>query len=175
MSEQRPERPSKKNGRPPAGNGGGPGGGGLRFGRGLFGWVLFIALAVMLFVLLNQKQAQFAKISLSDFDAQLQQDHVREVTIEGDKVMGEFRDAQPIGEKGDKVVKFQTEFPTGTLSWEAVRIERVVEVAYNHFDGRRFRHPVQFVRWRMERQPESCTFAQMETAPPIELQQVFQS
>jgi ATP-dependent DNA ligase len=59
------------------------------------------------------------------------------------------------------------------LSWESVRIERVVEVSYNHFDGRRFRHPVQFKRWRLDKSPRDCTFAQMEAAPPIELQLVF--
>ncbi len=59
------------------------------------------------------------------------------------------------------------------LSWESVRIERVVEVKYNHFDGRRFRHPVQFHRWRFDKRPEDCTFAQMEKAPPIELHTVF--
>jgi len=59
------------------------------------------------------------------------------------------------------------------LSWESVRIERVVEVKYNHFDGRRFRHPVQFHRWRFDKRPENCTFEQMEKAPPVELHTVF--
>jgi cell division protease FtsH len=114
MSEQRPERQPRKNGRPPAGNGG------LRFGRGLFGWVLFIALAVMLFMLLNKNQTQYARIALSDFMTQLREDHVRELTIEGDKILGEFRDMQPVGEKGERVGKFQTELPTGSLNWDAV-------------------------------------------------------
>ena len=45
MAEQRPERPQRKGARP-----GGPANNGLRFGRGLFGWVLFIGLAIMLFM-----------------------------------------------------------------------------------------------------------------------------
>jgi len=61
------------------------------------------------------------------------------------------------------------------LAWEAVRPERVVEVAYDHLQGDRFRHATRFVRWRPDRTPESCTYEQLETAPPIELEQVFGS
>jgi hypothetical protein len=32
---------------------------------------------------------------------------------------------------------------------------------------------VQFHRWRLDKRPEDCTFAQMEKAPPVELQTVF--
>jgi ATP-dependent DNA ligase len=59
------------------------------------------------------------------------------------------------------------------LHWEALRIERVAEVAYNHFDGRRFRHPVQFKRWRPDKPPSACRFDQMETSPPAELAELF--
>jgi hypothetical protein len=51
MAEQRPDRPQRKGPRP------GGNANGLRFGRGLFGWVLFIGLAIMLFMLLNSRQA----------------------------------------------------------------------------------------------------------------------
>src|SRR5436190_24063271 len=92
MSEQRPDRqPRGKNGsRPPVGNGG------LRFGRGLFGWVLFVALAVMLFMLLNKSQTQYARIALSDFWSRLEGDKVATLTIEQDKVLGEFRELEPV-------------------------------------------------------------------------------
>jgi ATP-dependent DNA ligase len=59
------------------------------------------------------------------------------------------------------------------LAWEAVRPERVVEVAYDHLQGDRFRHATRFVRWRTDRDPESCTYEQLQTAPPAELEQVF--
>jgi ATP-dependent DNA ligase len=36
----------------------------------------------------------------------------------------------------------------------------VVEVGYDHLDGRRLRHPARFRRWRTDRDPRSCTFAQ---------------
>ena len=59
------------------------------------------------------------------------------------------------------------------LSWVAVRPELVVEVAYEHMQGDRFRHMAQFRRWRTDRQPESCTYAQLEVVPPEELRAVF--
>src|SRR5256885_9766773 len=116
MSEQRPDRSNRKNGgsgggRPGAG---GANGGGLRFGRGLFGWILFIALAVMLFMLLQKNQTQYAHITLSDFSKCLKADQVASVSIEADKLLGELREPQPIGEKGEKVGKFQTDLPANT-------------------------------------------------------------
>ncbi|WP_345635925.1 ATP-dependent DNA ligase [Rugosimonospora acidiphila] len=48
------------------------------------------------------------------------------------------------------------------LSFTPLRPERVVEVRYDHMEGTRFRHTAQFVRWRPDRTPESCTFAQLE-------------
>jgi ATP-dependent DNA ligase len=59
------------------------------------------------------------------------------------------------------------------LAWEALRPERVVEVAYDHLQGDRFRHATRFVRWRTDRTPESCTYEQLSTAPPAELEEVF--
>ncbi len=59
------------------------------------------------------------------------------------------------------------------LSWEPVRPERVVEVAYDHLQGDRFRHATKLVRWRPDRTPESCTYAQLDRAPPTELREVF--
>jgi len=43
-----------------------------------------------------------------------------------------------------------------------LRPERVVEVRYEHMEGVRFRHTAQFVRWRPDRTPESCTYEQLE-------------
>jgi ATP-dependent DNA ligase len=43
-----------------------------------------------------------------------------------------------------------------------LRPERVVEVRYDHMEGQRFRHTAQFSRWRPDRDPSSCTYAQLE-------------
>lgn len=59
------------------------------------------------------------------------------------------------------------------LSWEPLRPELVVEVAYEHMQGSRFRHMAQFRRWRFDKPPEQCTYAQLEVVPPQELMEIF--
>ncbi len=59
------------------------------------------------------------------------------------------------------------------LSWEPLRPELVVEVAYEHMQSGRFRHMAHFRRWRTDRKPASCTFAQLEVVPPEELKAIF--
>ena len=48
------------------------------------------------------------------------------------------------------------------LSFVPLRPERVVEVRYDHMEGERFRHTAQFNRWRLDRDPRSCTYEQLE-------------
>jgi ATP-dependent DNA ligase len=55
------------------------------------------------------------------------------------------------------------------LSWEPLRVERVVEVRYDHMEGTRFRHTTQFVRWRPDRDPRSCTYEQLEVPVSYDL------
>ncbi len=59
------------------------------------------------------------------------------------------------------------------LSWEPLRVERVVEVAYDHLQGDRFRHATTFVRWRPDRKPASCRYDQLEATPPALLADLF--
>jgi len=59
------------------------------------------------------------------------------------------------------------------LSWEPLRPELVVEVAYDHMQGDRFRHTAQFRRWRDDKPPRDCTFDQLEVVPPHELAAIF--
>ena len=59
------------------------------------------------------------------------------------------------------------------LSWEPLRPELVVEVAYDHMQGGRFRHIAQFRRWRTDKKPSECTYAQLEVVPPQELRAIF--
>ena len=61
------------------------------------------------------------------------------------------------------------------LSWEPLRPELVVEVAYDHMQGDRFRHTAQFRRWRSDKRPSDCTYAQLEVVPPQELAAIFPS
>jgi ATP-dependent DNA ligase len=59
------------------------------------------------------------------------------------------------------------------LSWEPLRPELVAEVAYEHMQGTRFRHLAHFRRWRPDKPPRDCTYAQLEVVPPHELQTIF--
>jgi ATP-dependent DNA ligase len=59
------------------------------------------------------------------------------------------------------------------LSWDPLRPELVVEVAYDHMQGDRFRHTAQFRRWRDDKKPSDCTYAQLEVVPPQELAAIF--
>jgi ATP-dependent DNA ligase len=59
------------------------------------------------------------------------------------------------------------------LSWEPLRPELVVEVAYDHMQSSRFRHTAQFRRWRADKKPSDCTYEQLEVVPPQELEEIF--
>jgi ATP-dependent DNA ligase len=59
------------------------------------------------------------------------------------------------------------------LSFTPLRPERVVEVKYDHMEGVRFRHTAQFVRWRDDRDPESCTYEQLEEPVSFDLADVL--
>jgi ATP-dependent DNA ligase len=59
------------------------------------------------------------------------------------------------------------------LSWEPLRIERVVEVKYDHMQGDRFRHAATFLRWRTDKPPRECRYDQLEVTTPYELSKVF--
>ena len=61
------------------------------------------------------------------------------------------------------------------LSWEPLRIELVAEVAYEHLQSGRFRHMAHFRRWRFDKKPADCTYAQLEVIPPEELMAIFRS
>ncbi len=59
------------------------------------------------------------------------------------------------------------------LSFVPLRPERVVEVRYDHMEGERFRHTAQFVRWRPDRDPRSCTFDQLEVPVAYDLAEIL--
>ena len=59
------------------------------------------------------------------------------------------------------------------LSFVPLRPELVVEVRYDHMEGVRFRHTAQFSRWRPDRDPGSCTYAQLERPVLFDLAEVL--
>src|SRR3954454_8262199 len=62
---------------------------------------------------------------------------------------------------------------TKDLSWEPLRIERVCEVEFEGMMSGRFRHNAHFRRWRPDKDPADCTYAQLETVAPAELRDMF--
>ena len=63
--------------------------------------------------------------------------------------------------------------PKKDLSFVPLRPERVVEARYDHMEGNRFRHTGQFVRWRPDRDPRSCTFEQLEEPVSFDLAEIL--
>lgn len=59
------------------------------------------------------------------------------------------------------------------LSFTPLSPELVVEVRYEHMEGVRFRHTAQFVRWRPDRQPRSCTYEQLDVPVSYDLADVL--
>ncbi len=74
----------------------------------------------------------------------------------------------------DRVPGTQSRWSQGKdLSFVPLRPERVLEVGYEHMEGRRFRHTAQFKRWRPDRDPESCGYDQLEEPISYDLGQVL--
>ncbi|MGN0063792.1 MAG: ATP-dependent DNA ligase [Nocardioides sp.] len=59
------------------------------------------------------------------------------------------------------------------LSFVPLRPERVLEVKYDHMEGRRFRHTAQFKRWRTDREPTSCDYGQLDEASSYDLTRIL--
>jgi ATP-dependent DNA ligase len=59
------------------------------------------------------------------------------------------------------------------LSWVPLRPDLVVEVGYDHMEGTRFRHTTQFKRWRSDRDPQSCTYDQLERPVRFDLADIL--
>jgi ATP-dependent DNA ligase len=80
------------------------------------------------------------------------------------------------GDDGQRMPGAQSRWSSGKdLSWEPLRPELIVEVAYDHMQGDRFRHTAQFRRWRPDKKPRDCTYEQLEVVAPEELAEIFAS
>ena len=87
----------------------------------------------------------------------------------------DWAEAQSSAEgEGQRMPGAQSRWSAGkNLSWEPLRPELVVEVAYDHMQGDRFRHTAQFRRWRDDKRLRDCTYDQLEVVPPQELAAIF--
>ena len=81
----------------------------------------------------------------------------------------EFLTANP-----DRVPGTQSRWSAGKdLSFTPLRPDLVLEVKYDHMEGRRFRHTAQFKRWRADRDPRSCGYEQLEEPVSYDLGRVL--
>src|SRR6185312_9798866 len=103
MSEQRPDRPNSKRNRPGLTNGG------MKFGRGLMGWLLFVALAALLFVWLKQSNSQTQTIPMSSFWQQVKATppNIEKIVIDGEEVSGVLKNPITVGTQAG-VKQFRT-------------------------------------------------------------------
>ncbi|HSU67412.1 MAG TPA: ATP-dependent zinc metalloprotease FtsH, partial [Tepidisphaeraceae bacterium] len=116
MSEQRPDRPGSKRNRPGLGNGG------MKFGRGLLGWLLFVAVAALLFVWLKQASPGPTTISLGEFWQKVEAANspIKSIVIDENELTGDFKTEQVFGPQ--RVTHFRVNLPVGTVSqWEFTR------------------------------------------------------
>lgn len=75
---------------------------------------------------------------------------------------------------GDRLPGAQSRWSAGKdLSFVPIEPRLVAEVAYEHMEGTRFRHTARFKRWRPDRDPESCTYAQLEEVVSYDLADVL--
>jgi len=82
---------------------------------------------------------------------------------------GEWAIANP-----DRVPGTQSRWSQGKdLSFTPLRPDLVIEVGYDHMEGRRFRHTAQFKRWRTDRDPETCGYDQLEEPVSYDLDRIL--
>jgi ATP-dependent DNA ligase len=87
----------------------------------------------------------------------------------------------PWGEWADQAAHADSRMPGAVSRWNAkkdlsfvpLRPELVVEVAYDHMEGNRFRHTAQFRRWRTDRDPRSCTYEQLDEPVRFDLAEIL--
>lgn len=86
----------------------------------------------------------------------------------------EFLVAQGRPSEASRVPGTQSRWSQGKdLSFTPLRPERVLEVSYDHMEGRRFRHTVHVKRWRTDRDPESCRYEQLEEPVSYDLSRIL--
>ncbi|MDB5328530.1 MAG: ftsH, partial [Phycisphaerales bacterium] len=93
-----------------------PTNGGMRFGRGVFGWVLFIGVAILLFLYLNQQGRTVQDIDIRTYYEKQDSNQNAEERIVGEEVQGSLRKEEPAAADRPAYQKFRTTFPIMTTS-----------------------------------------------------------
>ncbi|MFE4195685.1 ATP-dependent DNA ligase [Paenarthrobacter sp. NPDC056912] len=87
---------------------------------------------------------------------------------------GEWAKQDEAAAGGSRMPGAQSRWSAGKdFSFVPLRPELVIEVAYDYMEGERFRHTTQFRRWRPDREPESCTYSQLEEPADYDLGEIL--
>lgn len=105
----------------------------------------------------------------------------RELRAELEPLMEHALDDHPWREWAEMQAHSEQRMPGGFSRWNVnkdlsfvpIRVERVVEVTFGQLESGRFRHGVQFVRWRPDRTPESCRYDQLDVASPVRFDELL--
>ncbi|PYY45262.1 ATP-dependent DNA ligase [Curtobacterium sp. MCBD17_023] len=93
----------------------------------------------------------------------------RELVDELEPLVERDADGRPVTGDGER-----SRFSSGRdTSFVRLAPERVLEVRYDQMEGDRFRHTVQFARWRPDREARSCGFDQLEVPTAYDLSDVL--
>jgi cell division protease FtsH len=87
----------------------------MKFGRGLFGWVLFIGLAVMLFIVLQSNRKSSQDVSMTELETQARNKNIAELVIDGEIVRGKFQKGIQVN-TANNVINFRCEIPAAQVS-----------------------------------------------------------
>jgi ATP-dependent DNA ligase len=93
-----------------------------------------------------------------------------------DRLIDELADVVERDDRGEPVTGEgeRSRFSSGRdTTFVRLRPERVLEVRYDQMEGDRFRHTVQFERWRPDRDARSCTYEQLEVPHDYDLAEVL--
>ncbi|MGN6727762.1 MAG: ATP-dependent zinc metalloprotease FtsH [Tepidisphaeraceae bacterium] len=93
-----------------------PANNGMRFGRGLFGWMLFLAVVVLLFLYVSTQSKGQSEVGINTFYTKLDEGEVSDVKIIGDDVTGTFNPPYKPTDGKPPVDKFKVTFPVMTTS-----------------------------------------------------------
>jgi ATP-dependent DNA ligase len=113
-----------------------------------------------------QKGGQVGSLLLGLYDRDGKLDHVG---FSSSFTAAERKELEPILVPRIKPPGFSGKAPGGpsrwsqgrSTEWEPLDPVLVCEVRYDHFSGDRFRHGTKFLRWRPDKDPKACTFAQV--------------
>ena len=135
MSEQRPDRPAAQKRAQFAHE---PGG--MRFSRGLFGWVVCIGLAAMIFMFFQNSHSRLHRHSAESVPRRSDGQEARQIGIEGDDIYGEYLSPATIKPASGVKATFQTfrtTVPTGTFQNSAIYLTWILDTRRQDRNGRR--------------------------------------